>query len=250
MQKNRILIIVVQYYLSEEVIRKKTKFLVKNLSEKYEIKFHIFDIKNCNSSYLDISGYSELLNIYKSEDGVILLNDTVFTKHPWGLISKRINTLIDLVLNIKIPTLCGVVNDNTGLKIVDENNALGSHLSTFLIIFNKIASHEILNLLKSLPHCDDLSIENWIKNSISRYPVLDVLLDIHLGSIKNPWSWLSENQHLKSNILKRKKITVIFEYILSSKIINSSGCILPINYDFKYKIYRFINYHMYKIRNL
>lgn len=249
MQKKIVLIIVVQYYLSEEVIRKKIKFLVKNLTKKYEVKFNIFDIKNCNSRYLDISGYSELLNIYESEDGVILLNDTVFMKHPWGLISERINILIDLVMNIKIPAFCGVVNDNTGLKIVDENNVLGSHLSTFLIIFNKIASHKILNLFKSLPHYDDLSIENWIKNSISRYPVLSILLDIHLGSVKNPWSWLPKNQSVKSNLLNRKKITVIFEYILSSQIINCGGCIIPINYDLKYKFYRFISYHIYKIRN-
>lgn len=184
--------------------------------------------------FLDISAYAlacatlpENLSLY------LVFNDTLFTKHPWRLISHRLAGVRDSVASFSAPAASAEIHPSTDLLLIDSHNPSRRHLSTFCLLLNNAGFQIFRQLLGRLPSSSDSEVvQNWIRERIGEYPVLRSLLHVHLYGPRSPWSW----KHNAPALLDRKAVTVIFEYILTVELL-ARGLGIPINQGFGYRFY-------------
>ena len=87
-------------------------------------------------------------------------------------------------------------------------------------------------LLAELPaSAERETVQNWIDTRVANYPALKALLHVHLYGPRTPWSW----KHSHPELLQRKAVTVIFEYIFTAELL-SAGIGMPINQGFGYRL--------------
>ena len=87
-------------------------------------------------------------------------------------------------------------------------------------------------LLATLPASAEREIvQNWIDIQVAAYPALRSLLHVHLYGPRTPWSW----KHNDPDLVQRKAVTVIFEYIFTAELL-ARGVGIPINQGLGYRL--------------
>lgn len=183
--------------------------------------------------FLDISAYSlacstmtDTLPLY------LIFNDTLFTRHPWRLISKRLAGVRDSIASFADPAAAAELHPSTDLLLVDSKNPTRRHLSTFCFLLNNAGFRLFKRLLHTLPASDEPeSTDIWIKDKVCEFPALRALLHVHLFGPCTPWSWKNGN----ATLIQRKAVTVIFEYLFTVELLGA-GIAMPINHGLGYRL--------------
>lgn len=194
---------------------------------------------NSVGSYLDISAYASAANVVGSHDLYLILNDTLFTKHPWRLIAGRMRALVPSLAALREPAAAGAVHPSTDLLLLDERNPTRRHLSTFCFLLNPAGFGVFEQLLQTLP-LDDSSqaVRCWLDGHAATHAPLRHLLHVHLTGPVSPWSWKAKlSVGISEDLLLRKAVTVAFEYLLSEQILRLGGLVMPINTGLKYRLW-------------
>lgn len=186
--------------------------------------------------YLDISAYASAAEVVGDQDLYLVLNDTLFTKHPWRLAARRLRALIPTLTAFAEPAAAGEVHASTDLLLLDARNPTRRHLSTFCFLLNRAGFTVFRRLAQSLPEDGSArGISAWLDAHAHR--PLKHLLHVHLTGPISPWSWKGRlHQGAADDLVLRKAVTVAFEYLLSEQILSSGGVILPVNVGLKYRV--------------
>ena len=183
--------------------------------------------------FLDISAYATgcaalpgNLSLY------MVFNDTLFARHAWRLISRRLSTVRDSLATYPDPAAAAEVHPSTDLLLDDPHNSNRRHLSTFCLLLNNRAFHTLRRLLSALPSSEDpVGIQEWIDARMAAYPALKALLHVHLFGPRSPWSWKQD----APAVVQRKAVTVIFEYMFTAELL-TAGIGMPINLGLGYRV--------------
>jgi hypothetical protein len=183
--------------------------------------------------FLDVSAYAQACSTLPDNLSLYLVfNDTLFTKHPWRLISKRLACVRESLATLPAPAAAAEVHPSTDLLLTDPRNSSRHHLSTFCLMLNNDGFNLFRQLLAELPaSAERETVQNWIDTRVANYPALKALLHVHLYGPRTPWSW----KHSHPELLQRKAVTVIFEYIFTAELL-SAGIGMPINQGFGYRL--------------
>lgn len=192
----------------------------------------------CKGRFLDISAYASAADVVDRHDLYVVLNDTLFTKHPWRSMAQRLRALIPSLVAIDEPAAAGEVHPSTDLLMVDTRNPTRRHLSTFCFLLNRAGFATLQDLTKQLP-ADDTSdaVRAWLDDLCAVHTPLKHLLHVHLLGPVSPWSWKGRlDPATPEELILRKAVTVAFEYLLSEEILHRQGLVMPINYGLKYRL--------------
>lgn len=247
-------IVIARYYLSHDKLEKIFKKFIKILNNDAHftvsnIKFIdlkletsniktklLFDWKDKEPDFFDFSAYEEIEK-NSTIDLFLYLNDTMFIKHPWRVIRKKLKDLLPTISTIQNPAAIGIVYPYSEALIIDNKNPTLEHMTTFCFVLNKSANKIFHSKLESLPREQNLA-NNWIRKKVDRSLFIEYLLNIHIYGPDSPWKWKKSSYTFSEKTLTRKAISVILEYDLNSSILNSDGLIIPIVRDFKYLIFQ------------
>lgn len=188
-------------------------------------------LKACGP-FLDISAYALACADLPSDLPLYLIfNDTLFTRHPWRLISHRLAGIRDSLASFPLPVAAAEINPSTGLLLVDANNDTRRHLSTFCLLLNNGGFQLFNRLLTELPTSGDPEVVlAWIDDRVRVYPALKALLHVHLFGPRTPWSWRQND----AKLFHRKAVTVVFEYLFTVELL-ACGIGMPVNHDILYR---------------
>lgn len=194
---------------------------------------------NSSGSYLDISAYASAAEVVGSHDLYLILNDTLFTKHPWRLIAGCLRALVPSLETVREPAAAGEVHPSTDLLLLDVRNPTRRHLSTFCFLLNSAGFQVFQQLLQTLPRDDSRqAVRRWLDDHAATHPPLRHLLHVHLTGPVSPWSWKAKlNAGTSEDLLLRKAVTVAFEYLLSEQFLRRGGLVMPINIGLKYRLW-------------
>jgi hypothetical protein len=183
--------------------------------------------------FMDISAYALACATLPGNLSLYLIfNDTLFTKHPWRLISHRLAGIRESLATFPVPAASAEAHPSTDLLLVDSNNSSRKHLSTFCLLLNNSGFKLFNQLLATLPASAEREIvQNWIDIQVAAYPALRSLLHVHLYGPRTPWSW----KHNDPDLVQRKAVTVIFEYIFTAELL-ARGVGIPINQGLGYRL--------------
>lgn len=192
---------------------------------------------SCQGRFLDISAYKSAADVVGSHDLYVVLNDTLFTKHPWRPMAARLRALIPSLAAIEEPAAAGEVHPSTDLLMVDSRNPTRRHLSTFCFLLNRAGFQTFQRLARQLPDNDSISVVRaWLDELCAAHTPLKHLLHVHLFGPVSPWSWKGRLNQAPEELILRKAVTVAFEYLLSEEILHRQGLVMPVNYGLKYRL--------------
>ncbi len=188
--------------------------------------------------YLDISAYASAASVIDGHDLYLILNDTLFTKHPWRLIAKRLRAMIPSLAAIGEPAAAGEIHPSTDLLLLDSRNPTRRHLSTFCFLLNQAGFAVFKQLVDTLPGSESNDdVRNWLSDHAGKHAPLKHLLHVHLTGPASPWSWKGRlNDGVSEDLLLSKAVTVAFEYLLSEQLLRHGGLVMPINIGLNYRV--------------
>jgi hypothetical protein len=187
-------------------------------------------------AFLDISAYQEGLKDVRPEANCILLNDTLFLRHPWKQVARSIAPLLPALSNSPMAAAAGEVHPSTDLLLSDPDNYSRRHLSTFCFAMNAASRSVFDEIMASLPTQETTTERSaWLSNQASRYPALGTLLHVHLEAANNPWTWRRRTNSTQPEMLARKAVTVAIEYLFTARLLERGGFVMPINSTMKYR---------------
>lgn len=188
--------------------------------------------------FLDISAYASAAAVVGNHDLYLVLNDTLFAKHPWHLISKSLGALIPSLAAISEPAAAGVVHPTTDLLLVDTRNPTRRHLSTFCFLLNPAGFAVFRELADTLPtDGSNEGIRDWLRAHGEAHVPLKHLLHVHLTGPVSPWSWKGRlGAGVSEELVLRKAVTVAFEYLFSEQMLRLGGLVMPINLGLTYRM--------------
>lgn len=183
--------------------------------------------------FLDISAYaSGCARLPDDLPLYLIFNDTLFTRHPWRMIARRLAGIRDSLTAYLAPAAAAEVHPSTDLLLSDAANASRRHLSTFCVLLNNQGFRIFRELLGDLPASADIDTVNaWIDARVAAFPALKALLHVHLFGPRTPWSWKQNHAEL----IQRKAVTVVFEYMFTAKLL-AGGMGMPINHGIEYRL--------------
>jgi hypothetical protein len=234
-------LVVVQYYLDDAALGRRVAALRRVLSlhgiEFHEVRVDLAGALGASKyPFLDISGYREGLMKLDSGIPTVLLNDTLFIKHPWRNYVREIGRLTPLAAAREFPCAVGAVNKTLDLVVLDRKNPAREHLSTFLMALNVPARVLFESRCAELPGEGDRFGEAWLTRLLDDNPTLRLLMEIHFAQELSPWRWHGMQSGPSRDLVNRKKASVAFEYLLSSTLLGAGGMILPINVHTRRKL--------------
>lgn len=251
-------VVVVQYYLSDSTLSLRLDAFVRELKKaKHEVTLSVVDIRTGKkkrrpetagnissfvSQFLDISAYGQGLKSVPERNVVIVLNDTLFMRHPWKELCRNLIQVLPLLASLPCMAAGGVLHQTTQVLLRDEGNPSRQHLSTFLVALNSAARRYFESLIEALPPNDGDEALNWIDEQKNMHRALGTLLHVHLVDETNPWSWNGLGRRPTMALRTRKAVTVVFEYIFSSEMLRQGGCLIPLNRGL---LYRLAAYYLY-----
>lgn len=169
-----------------------------------------------DSSLMDIAAYGagvdELVGdpIEVSCD-ILLANDTLVTKHPWRTLLRRFFNM-RCSMSVDIPCAIGVVNSTPGLIVSSDSVLASPFLSTYFVSLNPMAVRIFRDVIERL----------WDPEIIDQ--PFKAFIYIHLYSKVNRYSWRG-----KPELASVKSKTVLFERLLSRRIIDGDGMLIDVN---------------------
>jgi hypothetical protein len=245
--RKKAVVVVVTYYLPVKVSLKLTKNIAKTIfGDEWDLEYMIIklaggdrssdnvsDCKNVekfesNDDSMDMAGYELALN--KAPVGVVylMINDTIFNKHPYRMISLRLRKIVNLISECPTPCVGGVINPST--DVLFNEMSPKKHVSTFLMMLNKKGADAVKNeFLHNKSHGAN-------GDEFENYQQSDLLVWIHLNAPRNPWSWnVKESLKKDSDLLRKKSKAVVLEQAITDAIFNKGGMVVPINYGLGFK---------------
>ena len=250
----KISIVVARYYLSHKKLEKLSRKFLKYFESKdylniVNIKFVdlkseskdlntklTFDWKDKEPKFFDFSAYEEM-QTNDNSDLFLYINDTLFIKHPWRVIGKRLKSLLPTASSIDNPAAVGIVYPYSEALLIDKTNPSLEHMTTFCFALNRSSNKVFIETLKSLQDSNTKKDE-WIKDKINSNLFIKYLMNIHIYGPKSPWRWAKIDDNFLEEKLSSKAISVILEYDLNANILNSNGLIIPISRDLKYFLFQ------------
>lgn len=187
--------------------------------------------------FLDVSAYARAAAQLPGDLPLyLILNDTLFERHPWRLISRRLALVRDNLAALPSAAAAAEVHPSTDLLMIDAHNPTRRHLSTFCLLLNNAGFRLFCSLLSELPKSADPElVDGWIASRTQAYPALRALLHVHLDGPTSPWSWKSKAAVSDRELLRRKAVTVIFEYLFTVRLL-AEGVGMPINQGLAYRV--------------
>ncbi|MEQ1592329.1 MAG: hypothetical protein ABL892_08075 [Thiobacillaceae bacterium] len=192
----------------------------------------------CSSQYLDISAYVCGMASVEDADLHLFFNDTLFIKHPWRLIAKRLRATLQSLAAVVEPAAAGEIHPSTDLLLFDPRNPTRRHMSTFCFLLNRAGFAVFKEVAATLPiEGSNGQIRDWLEEHARNNAALKHLLHVHLTGPESPWSWKSVFiNRIPEDLVLRKAVTVTFEYLLSEQLLQRGGFIMPINFRLSYRL--------------
>lgn len=187
--------------------------------------------------FLDVSAYASAATQLPDDLPLyLILNDTLFEHHPWRLISRRLAQVRDSLAALPSVAAAAEVHPSTDLLLLDAHNPTRRHLSTFCLLLNNAGFRLFRRVLSELPtSAEPEFVDDWIASQTQTYPSLRLLLHVHLSGPASPWSWKAGAAAGDRALLRRKAVTVIFEYLFTVELL-ANGAGMPINHGLSYRI--------------
>jgi hypothetical protein len=192
--------------------------------------------------FLDVSAYDIASTEVEGTHRLYLfINDTTFDRHPWQLMAAQLRQIVDSVATADFPAMAGEVNPTTDLLLFDTANPSRRHLSTYCFAMNRKAFDIFRSVLAALPQPGSEAltdtVRKWVAAMVERVGPLGPLLHVHLASAGTPWSWKQLPLHAsQTDLVSRKTVTVVFEYLLTIELLRRGGAVLPVNTSLKYRL--------------
>ena len=246
--KLRIRVIGVCYYLRLKEFERRVDSFIANLGWGISVDRVFLSIRHDQvadikpwimprGNLLDISAYATGADITTSFDLYIFLNDTLFLRHPWKTLALRFASLRCALASAPKPSAVGEVHTSTDLLMLDTENPTRAHLSTFCFMLNRSAFMILGEIVQTLPNGNSTdSMMNWLNGFTLNNSAIKNLLYVHLTARATPWSWKGLTKLPPQDLILRKKVTVLFEYLLTTRILQSGGFVMPVNYGVLYRI--------------
>jgi len=203
-----------------------------NEAEQTAVQWH-----TSNGPFLDMSAYRRGLACAPRDRVCVLVNDTLFTRHPWRRVAKSLADALPVIASAPVPAAAGEVHPSTDLLTTDRHNPSRKHLTTFCFALNAAARTELDAILETLPLDNSRAdVKAWLERHASRYPALTALIYVHLRAPANPWSWKQRAAEMTESLLDSKAVTVAVEYLLTLSLLKHNGFVVPINASLTYRI--------------
>jgi len=192
-----------------------------------------------SGNYLDISAYYTGALAAGKHDAYVLFNDTLFTKHAWRQMGARMRPMVNSLRAVRAPAAAGEIHPTTDLILEDSRNPARRHLSTFGCMLNEEAFQLFKKIVANLPEAGtDQAMRDWLHDQSSAHTPLKHLLNIHVLGPANPWTWKGKLKGgIPENLLLRKAIGVVIEYLFSEQVLRNGGFVMPVNSGLKYRLH-------------
>lgn len=242
----RIKVIGVCYYLSQNEFERRVDSFITNLGRGISVDRVFLSIRHDKvtnekpwiaprGNLLDISAYATGADVTQSADLYIFLNDTLFLRHPWKTLALRFASLLCALASAPKPAAVGEIHKSTDLLMFDSQNPTRAHLSTFCFMLNNSSFMIFKEITQTLPDGALIdSLLNWLNDFTQNNCAINNLLYVHLTATVTPWSWKGLKKLPAQDFILRKKATVLFEYLLTTRILQDGGFIMPINIGLMY----------------
>lgn len=193
--------------------------------------------RQSGGAFLDISAYRSGLDAAPSTAICVLLNDTLFIRHPWRRVARRLTTLMPTLAASPVAAAAGELHPSTDLLLADPANPSRRHLSTFCFAINPAGRAILDEITATLPvDASTTAVQAWLDVQTAHYPALRQLLYVHLYASPNPWSWKRRSTGIAFDLLARKAVTVAVEYQLTARLLQQNGFVMPINVGLAYRL--------------
>ena len=252
-ERQSLCIIGVRYYLSAARFER----VITKLHATFREHFHHIDVlvydlegavkslearrysyRDVNGYWFDMSGFKMSVNDQTPADGYLYFNDTLFKKHPSEFFINRMVSLSPLVVFRTEPSIAGEVNPSTDIVFDEVNQHAGKHVSTHFFLLNKQSNSVFVELLCALPETHQVG--DWLESLNNTFPRLKAILEVSVFGPQNPWSWKREMGSIQKSVLERKSVTIAVEHMLSARVIEAGGCLIPINFGVTTRVLRLI----------
>lgn len=252
-ERQSLCIIGVRYYLSAHRFER----ILTKLQTTFREHFHRVDVlvydlegavkslearhysyKAVDGYWFDMSGFKMSVTDQTQADGYLYFNDTLFKKHPSEFFINRMVSLSPLVVFRTEPSIAGEVNPSTDIVFDETNQHAGKHVSTHFFLLNKQSNSVFVELLYALPEAQQVG--DWLESLNNTFPRLKAILEVSVFGPQNPWSWKRDIELIHRSVLERKSVTIAVEHMLSARVIEAGGCLIPINFGVTSRVLRLI----------
>ncbi|TBM12053.1 sugar polymerase [Hafnia paralvei] len=199
----------------------------------------------CGSNkYYEFSAYQEGIEyLYDKTDyineNVLILNDTLFTKHNPKAILSGILKYFQTVERLKIPAIAGRYDSYNNICYRNPWSGMSGYISSFCMLANSSALNlirgSVLVISDIFPAGRDITkSDNWDSTVDGTFREFIIS---HLIDAQTPTSWYQSKSNLNNtDRLRIKGICVYLEHYISGKIGASDGVLISIFPTWKQKL--------------
>ena len=230
-------VVVVQYYASDaELDALLLRFSRILAQEDIEPVISRIDIRKAEAvasgslRFFDISAYLDGLSRIGSGQPVVLLNDTLFLKHPWRTYVTSMSRMLRPIFSLDVPCAGGAALPTQNVVVIDEQNPTRTHVGTFLVALNPSGRALFERLGSQLPAEEADLGRRWLQSLVSNNQALSLILMFLFSKDPHPLRWQDRKAiGLDESVVQRKKVAIAFEYMLSREVLRSGGLLWPVN---------------------
>lgn len=266
-QKNKLLIIACSYTLSPSAIimqlnKKMSSYdisgvIISNNNKYQDYKsVHNFEIIAGSNCLFEFSAYHEgITNILEKKEQntpILIINDTLFTKHNSNYILKKTLCFYNTVNRISNPVMVGRFDPYNNILYSNPWNDHPGYISSFCMLVNHSGAEIISSCYDTLKDffpdngscADDINNPDW--GAGVNYQLREFIRS-HLLDIGTETSWYQANNYKKDiSRLDIKGKCVFMEHYISG-VIGREGILISIIPTWKGKVMNFINEQIYKL---
>jgi hypothetical protein len=174
---------------------------------------------------MDFSAYAEgaamLAPQIESSDAVLVLNDTVFTRHNAKFHLTRLIRYREAVRQTSSPCIAGKTDDYTNICYTNPWSGINAYVSSFAFLLNTAGIEKLQRVYSSIQEVMgsaevDMSSDQWGPGLDRRFREF---LRMHLVQVDSPTAWYQARKYAgKTAVLQKKARCVYLEHKLSGEI--------------------------------
>jgi hypothetical protein len=184
-----------------------------------------WQIHRGSNTLMDFSAYAEgaavLAPEMESLDAVLVLNDTVFTRHNAKFHLTRLIRYHEAVRQTRLPCIAGKTDDYANVCYTNPWSGINAYVSSFAFLLNTSGVEKLQTVYSSMSEVmgseqTDMSSEEWARGLDRSFREF---LRMHLVQVESPIAWYQAKKYAgKTAILQKKARCVYLEHKLSGEI--------------------------------
>lgn len=184
-----------------------------------------WQIHKGSNALMDFSAYAEgaaiLAPQIEAQDVILVLNDTVFTRHNPKFHLTRLIRHREAVLQTRSACIAGKADDYTNICYANPWSGMNAYVSSFAFLLNSKGAEILRDVYASMQdvmgsESTDMASDDWSPGLDRRFKEF---LRLHLVQVDSPTAWYQAKKYAgKTGILQKKARCVYLEHKLSGEI--------------------------------